>query len=70
MAEPEYGTDEYLLKKWNKPLSGIQNAKDRLMVAHMLENQSNYEKAPIQVLAEEGLRDLDSIEEPPQEGAS
>jgi len=61
---PEYGSDEYLLKKWarlaDKCLSpNDDSASYRLMICKMLENQEQKKKTPLQILAEEGNRDFD-----------
>ena len=58
-TEPEYGSDEYLLKKWDYLVSPLGDGWDKLITAKMLENMSQACKTPLQILAEESLRDID-----------
>ena len=59
MAEPEYGSDEYLLKKWAYLLDDLDPGWRRTAVARMLEEMWLATKTPIQILAEEATRNID-----------
>lgn len=63
MTEPEYGSDEYLLQKWEHLLGDIGDRSNKLLLAKMLENHSGCGKSPLQILAEEGNRILDNEDE-------
>ncbi len=55
-AEPEYGSDEYLLQKWGSRIDKhIVCADDgaKLRCAKILEDVASYSKTPLQILAEE-----------------
>lgn len=59
MTELEYGSDDYLLKKWESLLPDLVDEADGLLIAKMLENQANFDKSPLQILGEEALPDND-----------
>lgn len=54
--EPEYGSDAYLLKKWEPLFSGILST-DKLLLSKLLEAQSLLNKTPLQIFAEEANRE-------------
>lgn len=56
--EPEYGSDEYIMKRWDGVVSDLPEDV-AAMVAHMLENQEKHGKTPLQILAERFDEDLD-----------
>lgn len=61
MTEPEYGSDEYLLKKWAHLLSHWSQGINTVFMAKLLENQEQHGKTPL-LLFTEGTAEESGIE--------